>query len=189
MKRREALKNIGLAAGFAVATPSVLSLLQSCTSDAATWEPTFFNKEQGTLLKGLCDTILPKTDTPSASEVNVPEFIDRYANEVMSLEEQEDTNKGLTALVDLVKESYGSNISKLTTENYQDLLDNHMKLRDEDGADDPNSQMLNRIKDFSIRSYLNSEMVGENILAYDPIPTTYYCGDLQELTGGKSWSL
>ena len=82
MKRREALKNIGLAAGVAVATPSILSILQSCTSDVATWTPSFFTEEQGMLLRGFVDTILPKTDTPSGSEVNVPEFIDRYVNEI-----------------------------------------------------------------------------------------------------------
>jgi len=41
----------------------------------------------------------------------------------------------------------------------------------------------------TIKAYKNSEEVGENILAYDPIPTAYYCGDLQELTDGKSYSL
>ena len=41
----------------------------------------------------------------------------------------------------------------------------------------------------TINAYKNSEEVGENILVYDPIPTANYCGDLQELTGGKSYSL
>jgi len=41
----------------------------------------------------------------------------------------------------------------------------------------------------TIYAYKHSEEVGENILAYDPIPTAYYCGDLQELTRGKSYSL
>ena len=189
MKRREALKNIGLAAGIAVATPSVLSILQSCTSDAATWQPSFFTSEEGALLKGITDTILPKTDTPSASEVNVAEFLDKYVNEVLMEEEQAQSRKSMESLLELVKENYGTNISKLTEDNYKDLLDNHMKLRGEEGRDNPISQFLNQIKGQSIWAYRNSELVGETILPYDPIPGQAYCGDLQELTGGKSWSL
>ena len=64
-----------------------------------------------------------------------------------------------------------------------------MKLRGEEGRDNPISQFLNQIKGQSIWAYRNSELVGETILPYDPIPGQAYCGDLQELTGGKSWSL
>ena len=32
MKRRDALKNLGLAAGFAITAPSIFSMLQSCTT-------------------------------------------------------------------------------------------------------------------------------------------------------------
>lgn len=189
MKRREALKNIGMAAGVAVATPSIFSLLQSCTSDVETWTPSFFSNEHGVLLRGLVDTILPTTDTPSASEVNVPEFIDRYVNEVSSKEEQQAIKSSMDGLLTLVKENYKSNISKMSDEDYMDLLDNHMKLPGEESNDNPNSLMLNRIKNFSISAFRSSEMVAENILVYDPVPAAYYCGDIQELTGGKSWSL
>jgi len=189
MKRRDALKNIGLAAGVAVATPSILSLLQSCQSDVATWVPSFFTEEEGLLLRGIADTILPKTDTPSASEVNVAEFIDRFINEVVDDTEHAGIKSSFGALLALVKENYNANIDKLKEADYQDLLDKHMKLGDEDGADNPVSQTLNQIKNQSIWAYRGSEIVGETILAYDPVPGAAYCGDLQELTGGKSWSL
>ena len=99
MKRREALKNIGLTAGFVVATPSVFSLLQSCTSEAETWTPLFFTLEEGVILKAIADTILPKTDTPSATEVNVPEFLDRYVKEILSDEDQAETKASMASLV------------------------------------------------------------------------------------------
>ena len=88
MKRREALKNIGLSAGFVIATPTVFSLLQSCKSDVATWTPSFLSEEQGIVLKNLVDVILPKTDIPSANDVNVAEFIDKYFGEVYMENEQ-----------------------------------------------------------------------------------------------------
>ncbi len=72
MKRRDVLKNIGFTAGFFVVTPSIISLLQSCTSDVKTWTPEFLSPEQGIVLANLVDIILPKTDIPSATEMNVP---------------------------------------------------------------------------------------------------------------------
>jgi len=194
MKRREALKNIGLSAGAVLATPSLFSLLQSCTSDVATWTPDFLSSDQGIVLKGIVDVILPKTDTPSGTEVNVPQFIDKYANEVTAIEEQAKLKAAYENLVSLIKRDYNENLSNVTTDNYKALLDTHMKLSNEEQPEtDPNkmnaSQLLNSIKGRSIWAYRVSETVGETVLAYDPIPGAAYCGDLQELTGGKAWSL
>ncbi len=194
MKRREALKNIGLSAGAVLATPSLFSILQSCTSDVATWTPDFLTSDQGVVLKGIIDVILPKTDTPSGNEVNVAQFIDKYANEVISTEDQAKQKAAYENLVSLIKRDYNENLSKVTTNNYMALLDTHMKSSSEDQPEsDPDktnaSQLLNSIKGMSIWAYRVSETVGETVLAYDPIPGAAYCGDLQELTGGKAWSL
>ena len=41
-----------------------------------------------------------------------------------------------------------------------------------------------------IRAYRGSELVGEQYLAYDPIPGRQVgCIDLEEATGGRIWSL
>ena len=67
-----------MATGFFVATPSIISLLQSCTAEANTWTPEFLSVEQGVVLTNLVDIILPKTDIPSATEVNVPQFRNNF---------------------------------------------------------------------------------------------------------------
>jgi len=47
----------------------------------------------------------------------------------------------------------------------------------------------NELRDLATWAYKSSEKVGEEVLAYLPIPGEYIaCGDLQELTGGKAWS-
>ncbi|MEJ2163444.1 MAG: gluconate 2-dehydrogenase subunit 3 family protein, partial [Robiginitalea sp.] len=41
-----------------------------------------------------------------------------------------------------------------------------------------------------LKAYKTTEYIGEEILAYLPVPGEYIgCGDLDELTGGKAWSL
>ena len=48
----------------------------------------------------------------------------------------------------------------------------------------------NDLRDLATWAYKNSEYVGEEVLAYLPIPGEYIaCGDLETLTGGKAWSL
>ena len=198
MKRREALKNIGLTTGFVIASPGLISLLQSCKSDIDTWTPTFLSNEEGYVLKQLVDIILPKTDLPSATELNVPQFIDSYINQVLDDDEQGLAKAAFTDLVSLVKSDYNEDLEKVTAENYKALLDAHMRIKgedDQDRLDDPESkkptrsEFLNQLKWMSITAYKTTEEIGENVLAYDPIPAAYYCGDLDELTGGKSWSL
>ena len=192
MKRREALKSIGLTAGFLVATPSLISLFQSCKSDPKTWVPVFLSENQGIIIRNIVDVILPKSDTPSASEVNVPEFIDKYYNEVLDNVDQTRLITAFTTLESQIKKDYNENSSEVTEENYKHLLDNHMLLNiPATDKEEPMtiSDLLNNFKDMAIKSYKISELVGETILAYDPVPGSYYCGDLQELTQGKAWSL
>ena len=199
MKRRDALKNIGLAAGFAAITPSIFSMLQSCTSNTETWVPNYLTSDEKTIVTKLADIMIPKTaTTPSASEVNVPQFIDNYILEVLETKDQEITRAAFNKIITLLKRATESNIDDVTLEQYKSLLDEHMFLSKEvdpereanpEALSMTSSELLNQLKWMTIYGYKNSEEVGENILAYDPVPAAYYCGDLQELTGGKSYSL
>lgn len=199
MKRRDALKNIGLAAGFAIVTPGIFSLLQSCSSDTKTWTPAFLTEDENTVLTNLVDIILPKTEsTPSASEVKVPQFIDKYIHEVLDPKNQQETRDAFSRIIVLLKPTENSEISKVTKEQYTGLLDKYLLIKGEvDEERKANlesktitpSEFLGQIKWMTINAFRNSEQVGENILVYDPVPSAYYSGDLQELTDGKAYSL
>ena len=186
MKRRDALKNIGLSAGLIIATPSIISLLNSCSTNPNNWRPIFLNKEQAKVLMDIVNVIIPKTDTPSANEVNVVEFLDKYYKEILDDNRQKWLKETYVSLLNLIKSNYNDTINDLTEDNYKDLLDNHMILN---GESNDISELLKNIKSDTIWAYKISEFVGENVLAYDPIPGVAYCGDLEELTGVKSWSL
>lgn len=187
MNRREVLKNLGLSTGFLVASPSILTLLQSCKTEIQHWQPTFLAEDHGIILKGLVDVFIPPSDeNPSGNQVNVSEFIDKYVDEVYMVEEQEEFKKGMDALAQHIKSGYNESLDELTVENYMQLLDKDMQFGGEGSIV---SDILNRLRNMTINAYRISEQVGENVLAYDPIPGAYYCGDLQELTNGKSWSL
>ena len=198
MKRRDALKNLGLAAGFAITAPSIFSLLQSCTT-APTWMPTYFSKDEKEVVVNLVDIILPKTEgVPSATEVNVPQFIDKYITEVLNAEDQEAIRISFTEIIATLKPTVETDIRDVTTAQYTALLDANLLVKgdiDKDRLANPEAlqptknEFLNHLKYLTIMAYVGSEEIGENVLMYDPVPTVYYCGDLQEISGGKSSSL
>lgn len=199
MKRREALKNLGLATGFFVATPTVMSILQSCTAEPDTWTPMILTTDQGIVLTRLVNIILPNTDDlPSVTELNVPQFIDRYVAEIFDDKDQDHFKSAFDKTISIVKPDAETDINSISDEDYMALLNNHMLLKDE--VDEEReadtefegltvSEFLNRIKSMTIKAYKTTQEIGENVMVYDPVPAQYFCGDLQELTGGKDYSL
>ncbi|MCM5662563.1 gluconate 2-dehydrogenase subunit 3 family protein [Galbibacter mesophilus] len=215
MDRRKALRNIGLTTGFVVASPTLLSMLQSCTEDKATWVPKFFTEEEGVVLTNIVDIIIPKTDTPSASEVNVPQFIDQYILEVDTDEAQEKYRQKMAGLVNQLKAKYGDDVSDITPEQYEEIVAENLKV-DENKRKDLNKRisiegneveigttenmvqdnealaygMINDLRWSTINAFKNSQLIGEEVLAYDPVPGVYNgCLPVEEATQGKAWSL
>lgn len=209
MDRRSALKNIGKAAGLAVATPSIMSILASCNSDIATWKPTYLSATQGYMITQLVDIIIPKGKLPGGLEVNIPEFIDIMFRDVETEESQKAFTKGAEVFEAKFKEVYEKEAIKGKKEEYHEILDIYFKITENErntifedlrkdvseiAADDVERyhiyDFLTTVRRYTLDGYFSSEKIGEEILAYDPIPGQYIeCGSLEELTGGKSWSI
>lgn len=216
MNRRIALKNMGLALGYSVATPTLISLMQSCQQDTSPeWTPVFFTPEQGAVIMQVADLILPKTDTPSATEVSVHKFLDRYMNEVSEPEDQETFRVHLNDFIKKASQNAGKEAGEpLTPEELEPVLAEALKKRSPEEEDQLSESLeaydeavasgnpptldpeisayafATQFRGAVIWSYKTSEYVGEEVLAYLPVPGEYIgCGDLDELTGGKAWSI
>ena len=216
MERRSALKNMGMAFGYAVATPTLLSLLQGCKDKPAyaEWTPGFLDKGQGQALATTLDVILPRTDTPSATEVNVHAFIDSYLDEVMPLDQRDFVMMKMEKFYDRALEDSGkTELAELEAADIEPVLATYLRKRTDEEEQAHNEAVMNymqaimqggeatlddevarytfanELRDLATWAYKSSEKVGEEVLAYLPIPGEYIgCGDLQELTGGKAWS-
>ncbi|SFR35312.1 Gluconate 2-dehydrogenase subunit 3 [Robiginitalea myxolifaciens] len=216
MERRAVLKNMGLAMGAAVATPTLLSILQSCQGETGpVFTPVFFSQEEGDVLLKTVDIILPKTDTPSASELQVHAFIDKYMDEVVPLEEQEMLRMGMGAFVSSILEASGKeSAADIETADIEPVLAEALVKLDEEEEMAMNEAMMayfqameageeatlddkiasrgfaQNMRGAAIWAYKSSEYIGEEVLAYLPVPGEYVpCGDVDELTGGKAWSI
>lgn len=198
MNRRDAIKNIGLSLGYAAAVPTALSILQSCSTQTASWTPQFLTTDQGHLITNLIDLILPKTaDAPGGVEVNVPEFIDLLALKTFKVEKQKKFKQQLqTVIAELTQnEKITIAVKDIAAEKYDALLAKHLKSTQSERKQFSKEEktVFNTLKDLrskAVWAYKMSEYVGENILAYNPIPGEYKsCIDLNEVTDGKAWSL
>jgi hypothetical protein len=199
MKRRDAIRRMGYAAGFVVITPTILGILNSCTTEVAKWTPKFLMPEQAQFLIKLVNVFLPKTSLPSATDVNVPEFIDRYVDEIFTIEDQQIFKAAFSNTMTKISIHQGLEIlDEVEDFRIKAFLDEHLMVKDEvdiereanpDFKGKTVSEFLNTIKTMTIQAYLTNEKIGEDVLAYEPIPGAYYCGDLKSLTDGKSWSL
>lgn len=214
MKRRQLIKNLGLGGVALVATPTILSLLQSCKEGGPVFEPVFLNNSQGQALRHIVDLIIPDDDTvPGAVDVGVHTFIDSYWNEVVEDDGQTQIKAGFDALADRLQDATGKTFDNAGSEDYDKLLSKYLNAsieqetvfnkslgefyqaynKDKTVKVDPDAgafSLLGNIRGMTIWGWKSSEEIGENVLAYEPIPGKQIgCLPLEEATGGKVYSL
>ncbi|MGY3793482.1 gluconate 2-dehydrogenase subunit 3 family protein [uncultured Aquimarina sp.] len=212
MNRRQALRNIGLSAGYIAATPTLFSLLQSCKKEyILDWTPELLSVDEGKALDHIVDLILPETDIPGAKALHIPMFIDKFINH--GIEETEETQMfkyGAGVILKKLGVSEEKNIDDVTAEEYDALLAKYLKLPKEtrkahweeiSKVNTPEDienvsqeaisfNFLYSVRDISILGFKTSKEIGENVLNYLPVPGEYIgCDSVQNLTGGKDWAL
>lgn len=180
MERRQLLKYTAYITGAAVGAPLMATLISGCKADTMTDavdQLSFFSKDEFTLLKKLIDTIIPKTDSPSATDVGVHNIIDQMVGKVYTSEQQSSYRKGFETLSAHINGG-------------ADTLE-FLKLLEQDqasGMKDAKEAYLN-IKQQAVAYYLSTEEIGTNYLNYLPIPGNYEsCISLEE-AGGKAWAI
>jgi len=197
MDRRSALKKAGVLAGSAVAMPSLISLLQSCTSEnRLDWQPLFFTETEAKTISVLVDTILPRTDTPGALDVKSDIFIDKVIARTYDEEAQNKMRADIAAFNSDCEKNFGGNFIQLNASDREKVLQAAEKNSGKFspgvwgtavGKQEPIG-FYRSIKSMAIWAYFSSEEIGKNVLAYDPIPGTYEpCIPVSEV--GNRWSL
>ena len=214
MQRRTALKNIGLSFGALTLSSTVVSLFESCQTGAAAWSPEFFSAEQAGFVSKVIDVMLPTTITPGANDLNLTQFMDGYMQYVASPEDRTFAKMALPIVSKLTLEAAGkTKVSDITNEDVDVQLNRFLRADEatqeargkaldvwaeatenvetlvipEEGAA---QAMINSLRRLAIFSFKNSEVIGETVLAYAPVPGEQKgCISVEEATGGRAWSL
>jgi len=213
MDRRRALKNIGLGAGFMVATPTVLSILQSCTSEPV-FNTVFLGQSQGHALRRIVDLIIPSDpEVPGAVDLGVHEFIDNFWNDVVPEEAQAQVKMAFGVFSEQFTATFDKEIASGKAKEFDQMLSKYLNIsKDEQKAYDEKmgdffqayatdksvkpdadaacNMLLSQVRGMTIWGWKNTEQIGENVLAYESIPGKQVgCVSLEEATRGKAYSL
>lgn len=199
MKRRKALKNIGVSVGTMMAVPMAISLLQSCQNEPKSklWAPSFFTNEEGVVVKNLIDIILPTTDDMAgAIDLNLHMFVDSFIGETYDEKSQTESKQGIEAIMKSLKVSKNEPASKISKEKYDNLLKKYLRATKEQKelfAANKEEKLimdtLSGITSLTVWSFKTSEEIGKNVMIYDPIPGEEIgCTSLMELTGGMAYT-
>ncbi len=197
MNRREALKKTGLFGGIAAGAPGLMTLLQACSNQPrADWRPLFLSDDQARFISAFVDTILPKTDTPGALDVNTDMFMDLVYAKTLTPEAQEGVSAELDKFNEDCVADYGKAFADLDESDRQECLMAHEKKTAKFnrgvwgttvGEQEPVAFYRN-LKSMALWGYFSSEEIGKNVLNYDPIPGNFRgCVPVSEI--GKIWSL
>ena len=159
MNRRDLLKKgvYGLA-GVSLSS-TLISTLQSCSS-IEKYSPHYFSKTEFSLLSNIVDFLIPKTETPGALEMKVPQFIDIIISETYNNESKNNFSNKLKLLI---KDFKSNNI---------DLSDyNSMKSKFvNDFNNKTHQEIYNQIRDLTVWGFKTSKEIALNVLNYNPIP-------------------
>ncbi|GGY66138.1 twin-arginine translocation pathway signal protein [Cellvibrio zantedeschiae] len=197
MNRREVLRYTAWITGSAVSASLTSAILSGCSEQTSeqnktTGTPTnpnsshlhFFTPEQFALVGLLADTILPRTDSPSATDVKVHITLDSMLGQVFDVTYQT-THK--THWLALEKYLGQQQFLQLSPTAQVEAL----KALELNKSDDTTSakKALIEFKQQVIAYYLTTEEIGEKFLNYLPIPGSYKpCISVAEVNN-KAWAL
>lgn len=160
MNRREAIaRTIGFL-GIAVSASTFSGLLAADRSSLGVgleWTPVHLSKSQANIVSVASEIVLPRSDTPGAQDVGVPQFIDFMFGKFMSVEQRQRFVEGL-ALFER------SGFLTATEEVRIDLVK---------GVTEETRGFVRHLRELILLGYFTSEEIARDVLKYEPIPGKY----------------
>ena len=142
----------------------------------------YLTADQLGLAGAVADRILPRTDTPGAIDAGVPAFIDRLYGEFMTPAERQMLTSGLEQ-VETAARAAGSAFRSLPVERQDGVLRGLAQA--EEGGE---QGFFRLIRSATILGYFTSELVGRQVLNYDPMPGRYEgCVPIDQV-GRRNWT-
>lgn len=189
--RREALRKTALLMGAAVSASAMAGLLNGCKATPdLNYKPVFFNEDQARLVSELAGIIMPKTDTPGAKEVGVPNFIDKMINECYKKEDQDRFLAGLATFDEDAKKAHGDSFIYLKPEEQLAFVKKYNEESVKASKEKPGPKpFFLMAKELTLMGYFTSEVGATKVLQYEAVPGAYKgCIPLKEAGQGRTWA-
>ncbi|MAS30987.1 MAG: hypothetical protein CMC46_03500 [Flavobacteriaceae bacterium] len=159
MNRRDLLKKGVYGLAGVTLSSTLISTLQSCSS-IEKYSPLYFSKIEFSLLSNIIDFLIPKTETPGALDMKVPQFIDIIISETYNNESKNNFSNKLKLLI----EDFKSNNIELS--DYYSIKSKFVN----DFNNKTHQEIYNQIRDLTVWGFKTSKEIALNVLNYNPIP-------------------
>ncbi|MFN4085008.1 MAG: gluconate 2-dehydrogenase subunit 3 family protein [Spirosomataceae bacterium] len=212
MNRRDALQRVAWMMGGAISAPSLVAMLQGCSSGPAAGSPFALSADYQALVAELAEVIIPKTDTPGAKDAGVGPFIEVMLKDCYSAIQQEHFLKGLED-VEAESKKVGGKFVELTAEQKAEVMKIMVqKATDEAAQNEEKAKQVDSesglakeeqkkkdevevpvpffriLKELTLFSYFTSEPGATQALDFVPIPGRYE-GCIKMEPGQKAYAL
>jgi len=159
MNRRDLLKKGVYGLAVVTLSSTLMSTLQRCSS-IEKYNPVNFSKTEFSLLSNIVDFFIPKTETPGALDMKVPQFIDIIISETYNIESKNNFSNKLKLLIEDLK-SNNINLSDYNSIKSKFVSDFNNKT---------NHETYDEIRDLTVWGFKTSKEIALNVLNYNPIP-------------------
>ena len=181
MTRRAALKRAALFLGVALTPSLIANVLQAAATPGA--KAVFLSPAQLDLVTAIAERILPLTDTPGATDVGVPAFVDLMLGKYSTESERQVFTAGLDEVNAASLASHAQSFVKISAAQQDAIL---MKIAVASQKKD--KTFFHQIKELTVVGYFTSEIVGRTVLHYDPVPGRFQgCVPISEV-GNVLWT-
>jgi gluconate 2-dehydrogenase gamma chain len=164
MLRRDLLRAAASAAALSLLPRDAMAAWSRSVSPAFTSSLT---PAQQRLIAALADAILPRTDTPGATDVGVPAFIDVIVQDYYNDAERAEFTSGVAAIDQLSNTMTGSPFASLTGAQLVSVMNALDKPAD---RNTPAARGYSRIKGLVIHGYFTSERVQKDVFKTNIMP-------------------
>lgn len=184
MERREAVIKISWILKSAFLAPGVLTFMQSCQNQVEnSGDLLVLDDNHDRLIKAIADTILPRTTSPSASDVKVNRFIDLLLHDIFDEEVKQKFLLGLSQFDEDCESITGNRFLDLKeTEQYTYLEKIDKEIMEQEY--DELVPFYYTFKHLVISSYFTTEQGIKQNLNYMPVPGAYV-GEVDLKPGDK----
>jgi len=164
MKRRELLRTLASAAALAAIPEKNLAAWSRVASGIPLHNG--LGPAHLALVRAIADTIIPRTNTPSATDVGVQKFVDVIVNEYFTDAERTAALSGLDAIDARARAESGAAFAQLSADKRSAMIDSFEKG---DRSAEP-SQTYWRLKGLVVHGYFTSERVMRDVLKVTVMP-------------------
>ena len=177
MDRRSAIRNLALVMGSA-------AILPYCTPGKPTAHYTHFdvNLDQQNLVAELAETIIPKTTSPGARDLELDKFVWLMLDDCTKKEDRDAFFKGMGEFSDLVTKSYNKTFSECTKYEKHTILNTFEKKpkpsqKNIDSSDDKYSKELRgfygNVHWLTVFGYTESKYFMTKEIVWELVPGRY----------------